>query len=61
MNSIKAVEPDKSYDKWRSEEDLRTLTEAKRIQADTKRMANVRLAAKEKLAEMADLKKLAAG
>lgn len=47
------------YDKWSAESDLRTLTEAKKIQQDSKRMANVRRAAKEKLAEMDQLKALA--
>jgi hypothetical protein len=41
-----------SYSKWEAEEDLRTLTRAKEIQKDPKRMANVQRAAKEKLAEM---------
>lgn len=58
-----ATASDKSdkYDKWEAENDLRTITEAKKIQADTKRMANVRRAAKEKLSEMEQLKSLAAG
>lgn len=51
----------KDYDKYQAESDLRTITEAKRIQADPKRMAHVRHCAKDKLAEMADLKKLATG
>lgn len=61
MNSAIAVPKDSSYDKYQAEDDLRTLTSAKRIEGDKKRMANVRRAAKEKLSEMADLKKLAAG
>jgi hypothetical protein len=57
------ITSDKSdkYDKWEAENDLRTITEAKKIQADAKRMANVSRAAKEKLSEMAQLKSLAAG
>lgn len=49
------------YDKWQAESDMRTITEAKRIQADPKRMAQVMRAAKEKLKEIEDLKKLAGG
>lgn len=48
-----------SYDKWQAEDDLRTIQQASRIQKDPQRMAHVKRAAKEKLAEMADLKKLA--
>jgi hypothetical protein len=52
---------DSGYDKWQAKEDLHTVQESKRIQADPKRMAAVRRCAKEKLSEMADLKSLAAG
>ena len=52
-----AKEP--SYDKWQAESDLRTLTEATAIKKDSKRMAAVKRAATEKLAEMAQLKQLA--
>ncbi len=50
-----------SYDKYQAEDDLRTITRAKEIEKDKKRMAHVRRAAKEKLAEMANLKTIAAG
>ena len=49
------------YDKWAAESDLRHLTEANLIRKDKKRMANARRCAKEKLAEMAQLKELAEG
>ena len=49
------------YDKWEAENDLRSITEAKRIQADPRRMRNVKRAAKEKLAEMDEIKSLASG
>lgn len=52
---------DDSYDKWQATEDLHTITRAKQIENDAKRMANVRRAAKEKLAEMDNLKSIAAG
>jgi hypothetical protein len=57
------IGPDKTdkYDKWEAENDLRMVTEAKKIEADPKRIANVRRAAKEKLSEMEQLKSLAAG
>lgn len=60
MGAIAATK-DTGYDKWQAEDDLRTITRAKEIEKDKKRMANVRRAAKEKLAEMANLKALAAG
>ena len=60
MNEITASKSD-GYDKWQAEDDLRTITRAKEIEKDKKRMANVRRAAKEKLAEMANLKTIAAG
>jgi pyocin large subunit-like protein len=50
-----------AYDKWEAERDLRTLTDAKAIEKDPGRMANVRRAAKEKLAEMEAFKKYAEG
>lgn len=59
MSNAIADTKDTSYDKYQAEDDLRTLTNAKRIQKDPKRMANVKRAAKEKLSEMADIKKLA--
>lgn len=49
------------YDKWAASEDVRHLTEANLIRKDKKRMANARRCAKEKLAEMAQLKELAEG
>ena len=60
-NAISTMTKDTGYDKWQANDDLRTIQEAKRIQGDTKRMAQVRRAAKDKLKEMADLKSLAAG
>ncbi len=60
MNEVASAKSD-SYDKWKAEDDLRTITRAKEIEKDKKRMANVRRAAKEKLAEMANLKTIAAG
>lgn len=50
----KAIEM-KEDDKWRVEDDLRTLLNAREIQNDTKRMAAVRKLAQVK---MADMKKL---
>jgi hypothetical protein len=61
MNEAIASAKSDSYDKWQAEDDLRTITRAKEIEKDKKRMANVRRAAKEKLAEMANLKTIAAG
>lgn len=52
---------DDSYDKWRAESDLRTLTEAKEIEKDPVRMKHVRRAAKDKLAEIEAYKKFAEG
>lgn len=51
----------KSYDKWQAEDDLRTLTRAEEIKKDSTRMTHVRRAAKERLGEMEQVKKLAAG
>jgi hypothetical protein len=59
--SSMSTSKDSGYDKWQAADDLRTVQEAKRIQGDTKRMAGVRRAAKEKLSEMESLKTLAAG
>ena len=42
-------------DKWRVEDDLRTLMHAKEIQRDTKRMAAVRKLAQDKMAELKKL------
>ncbi len=50
-----------TYDKWRANDDLRTLTEAEVIKKDPARMKHVQRAAKEKLAEMAQIKSLADG
>ncbi|MDV7393756.1 hypothetical protein RZS08_20430 [Arthrospira platensis SPKY1] len=61
MGQLAAAKKDQAYDKWQAEEDLRTLTRAKEIEKDPKRMAHVRRAAKEKLSEMAQIKALAAG
>lgn len=60
MNAIASTKSD-GYDKWQAQDDLHTITRAKEIEKDKKRMANVRRAAKEKLAEMANLKTIAAG
>ena len=60
MSTIAATK-ETGYDKWQAEDDLRTITRAKEIEKDKKRMTNVRRAAKEKLAEMANLKALASG
>lgn len=43
-------------EKWRTENDLRTLTEAAEIRKDAKRMKAVRALAKEKVAALAALK-----
>ena len=63
MNSIGAAKTPKepAYDKWQAEEDMRCVMRAKEIEKDPKRMANVRRAAKEKLAEMKQMEALAAG
>lgn len=50
---------DDGYDKWAAENDMRTLLEAKAIQKDPKRMANVKRAAKEKLGETKQIQALA--
>lgn len=42
-------------DKWRAEDDLRTLIHAKEIQRDPKRMAAVRKLAQDKMAELKKL------
>lgn len=60
-DAIASSTPKDSYDKWQAEDDLRTITRAREIEKDKKRMAHVRRAAKEKLGEMAQLKALAAG
>ena len=49
------------YDKWRAENDLRSLTEAKQIEKNPVRMKHVRRAAREKLAEMEAYKQYAKG
>lgn len=61
MDTIASSPKADSYDKWQAEDDLRTITRAREIEKDKKRMAHVRRAAKEKLGEMAQLKALAAG
>lgn len=45
----------KADDKWRVEDDIRTLMSAREIQRDPKRMAAVRKLAQEKMAEMKKL------
>lgn len=42
-----------SAEEWRIEQDLRTLTDAKEIQADPKRMAKVQAMARKKLETVA--------
>ena len=49
------LSPSSDEAKWRAESDLRTLTEAKKIQKDAKRMAAVRKLAKEEIARMESL------
>ena len=60
MNEETASTKD-TYNKWQAEDDLRTITRAKEIEKDKKRMAHVRRAAKEKLAEITNMKTIAAG
>jgi hypothetical protein len=60
-NAIATPDSKDSYDKWQAEDDLRTITRAREIEKDSKRMAHVRRAAKEKLGEMQQIKDLAAG
>jgi hypothetical protein len=60
-DTIASNSKDEHYDKWRAESDLRTLTEAKLIEKDPTRMKHVKRCAKEKLAEMAEMKKYAEG
>lgn len=61
--AIATASPEKEchYDKWQAESDMRTVTEAEAIKKDPKRMANVRRAAKDKVAEMEAFKKMADG
>lgn len=61
MTAIASSPKTDSYDKWQAEDDLRTITRAREIEKDPKRMAHVRRAAKEKLTEMEHVKALAAG
>lgn len=61
MSSPTAIKNDDGYDRWSAESDLRTLTDAEAIKKDAKRMKNVQRAAKEKLAEMAQIKGFADG
>lgn len=51
-NAIEAYKPD---EEWRVEDDLRTLTHAKEIQADPKRMAKVKALARKKLESVAQV------
>lgn len=50
-----AIKVDASEKKWQVENDLRTLLEAKEIQKDSKRMAQVRKLAKEKASHLETL------
>jgi len=46
------------HTRWREEDDMRTILEARKIQADEKRMDGVRRAAKRKLEEQEAIKAL---
>ena len=61
MSTALASDKSASYDKYQAEDDLRTITSAKKIMADPARMKHVQRAAKEKLGEMEHMKKIAAG
>lgn len=61
MNETLTSAKEPCYDKWQAESDMRTLTDAERIKKDPVRMKHARRAAKEKLAEMEGMKKLANG
>lgn len=58
-DAAKVCEP--AYDKWAAESDMRSLTEAARIRKDPVRLKNAKRAAKEKVTEMEEMKKLANG
>lgn len=59
MSAIAQSKTSDTYDKWQAHDDLMTVVRAKEIQADPKRMKNVRRAAKEKLEEQKTLKTIA--
>lgn len=59
MSAIAQSKTSDTYDKWQAHDDLMTVVRAKEIQADPKRMKNVRRAAKEKLEEQKTLKDIA--
>lgn len=59
MSAIAQSNTSDTYDKWQAHDDLMTVVRAKEIQADPKRMKNVRRAAKEKLEEQKTLKTIA--
>jgi hypothetical protein len=61
MNEVMPAVKDVAYSKWEAESDLRTLTEAKLIEKDPRRMAHVRRCAKEKMAEMKAMEAYAKG
>jgi hypothetical protein len=62
VNDAIAAQPKTdTYDKWRANDDLRTLTEAQVIKKDPVRMKHVQRAAKEKLSEIEQIKGLASG
>lgn len=63
MNSVTAKAPasEPCYDKYAAECDMRSLTEAARIRKDPVRLKNAKRAAKEKVTEMEEMKKLANG
>jgi hypothetical protein len=54
MARVKAVS-DPSENDWRTESDLNTLLEAKKIEADKKRMDKVRALAKQKMLDVASV------
>lgn len=49
-NAVASIKPD---EEWRVESDMNTLMEAKKIQADPKRMAKIKMMAQKKLEMMA--------
>jgi hypothetical protein len=60
MDKAPTKDSEQTYDKYAAENDLRSLTEAARIRKDPMRMKHAKRAAKDKLAEMDEMKKLVA-
>jgi hypothetical protein len=60
MDGMK-MDKEAPYDRYEAERDLRSLTEAKAIQNDPKRMECVRRCAKEKMGEMKAMEEYAKG